>query len=351
MARLLVSVALLLDTIFRENGYVPSRIIGTSEHRGLLSWDAAWYLDIARHGYDGVPQDGLRFFPTLPLLVRGVGAVIGSDTVALLLIANVSALAFGVLLHRLITDDLHDAALAERTVWLAALAPIAFVLVMGYTEAPAGAAMVGALWAARKRDWVRASVFAALAGSLRPTGMLLVVPLAFEAARGLRAARLPERPWRLLAVTAPGLGALPYVLWLQGEYGDWRLVYRTQMVPGLRGDLRDPVSSVIDAIRAIDTDLLLGLRGLWAIVLAALLVVSARRLPLSYTALAAAALLVAASADNIGSLERYGYGAFPFLIAASTLTARPVVERVVLVVSSAAMSGYALLALADIYTP
>ncbi|HEX7096312.1 MAG TPA: hypothetical protein VF183_10545 [Acidimicrobiales bacterium] len=350
-ARLLVGAALLLDAIVRENGYEPSEPVGTTRHLGLLSWDAAWYLDIAQHGYGELPREALRFFPVLPLLVRGVGAVIGSEEIALILIANASALAFGVLLHRLVHQDLGDAALADRTVWLAALAPVAFVLAMGYAEAPAGAAMVASLWMARRGRWAGAAATGAIAGSLRPSGLFLVVPLALEAARGLRKAPAIERPWRLLAVAAPVLGAAPYALWVQGEYGDWRIIYREQMVDGLRGDTRSPITSVADAIGSIDTDLLLGLRGLWALVFLALILVSARRLPASYTALAAVALVVATAAEHIGSLERYAYGAFPFVIAASTLTARPVVERTVLLVSASAMTGYALLSFMDIYVP
>src|SRR4051794_41945278 len=40
-------------------------------HTGLLGADAAWYRDIARAGYGGLPAEGLRFFPLFPLLGRG----------------------------------------------------------------------------------------------------------------------------------------------------------------------------------------------------------------------------------------------------------------------------------------
>ena len=33
---------------------------------GLLGWDAAYYRDIAEHGYAGLPADALRFFPLVP---------------------------------------------------------------------------------------------------------------------------------------------------------------------------------------------------------------------------------------------------------------------------------------------
>jgi hypothetical protein len=130
------------------------------------------------------------------------------------------------------------------------------------------------------------------------------------------------------------------------------LPYRQQTVDGLRGNTANPVTVVAHALRGLDgDDIILGLRGLWVLALLALVVVAARRLPVSYTAFAAATLVVAASTEHIGSLERYGYGAFPFLVAASTCTRRPDVERVVLLVSAAAMACYALLAFADVYVP
>ena len=57
-------------------------------------WDSVWYLAIAQGGYD---HEATRtaFFPIYPLLLRGVGLVIGSD-----LIAGVRRLAGGVLRSR-----------------------------------------------------------------------------------------------------------------------------------------------------------------------------------------------------------------------------------------------------------
>lgn len=351
-ARLVVGAALLFDAIVRA-GTMPARApIGTAVHRGLLSWDAARYLDLAQHGYGSAANENLRFFPVLPLAVRWLGALLHSDAVALLLISNVAALAFLVLLYRFVGDDLRDPGLARRTVWLAALAPIAFVLVMGYTEPIAGAATVAALWAARRRRWLPAAAAAAFAGALRPSGIFLVVPLLVEALIGLRAAAGSERVRRAIAVVAPALGTAPFLLWVHAVYGNWKLPYDVQQVDGLRGKTISPVTSVWRALHGLDgSDRVLGLRGLWALVFLALLVVAARRLPLSYTALAAVTLVVATATEHIGSLERYAYGAFPFLVAASTLTKRTTVERIVLVTATAAMASYALLAFLDLYVP
>ncbi len=39
--------------------------------QGLFAWDAAFYRDIAEHGYGALRPAALRFFPLVPLLARG----------------------------------------------------------------------------------------------------------------------------------------------------------------------------------------------------------------------------------------------------------------------------------------
>ncbi|HXW33752.1 MAG TPA: hypothetical protein VEJ87_04175, partial [Acidimicrobiales bacterium] len=57
------------------------------------------------------------------------------------------------------------------------------------------------------------------------------------------------------------------------------------------------------------------------------------------------------TASNLDSFERYALTAFPLVLAAASITARPVVERTVLVVASAGLVGYALLAFLNLYVP
>src|SRR4029078_4623430 len=94
--------------------------------QGLFAWDAAYYRAIAEHGYGDLPKAALRFFPIVRLLSRVFGVVFGgNETVALIVIANVSALVFGALLHRLALVETGDALLARRAAWYGALIPAA----------------------------------------------------------------------------------------------------------------------------------------------------------------------------------------------------------------------------------
>src|SRR4029453_11424792 len=107
IARVLVVASLALSRhLFDEIGRGPRPVqLG----QGLFAWDAAYYRAIAEHGYDGLSNASLRFFPLVPLLSRGLGVVFGgNEAVALIVIANVSALVFAALLHRLALVDTGD---------------------------------------------------------------------------------------------------------------------------------------------------------------------------------------------------------------------------------------------------
>jgi hypothetical protein len=89
----------------------------------------------------------------------------------------------------------------------------------------------------------------------------------------------------------------------------------------------------------------------WVLASAVLLVVAFRVLPLSYGLYSLAVLAVAVSGSNLDSFERYALGAFPLVIAASTLVRSRRVETTVLVVGAACTVGYALLGLLGAYVP
>ena len=101
---------------------------------------------------------------------------------------------------------------ARRAVWLLALAPPAFVLVMGYTEALAGLLAVITFYGLRSGRWWLAAVAGLLSGLCRPPGALLVVPALIEIWR----TRAQPGPWvpRLAALVAPLAGAVAYLSYI-----------------------------------------------------------------------------------------------------------------------------------------
>lgn len=352
LARVVVAGALVADRVVRAVAGPPANPIGTKLHTGLLSWDASWYQRIADHGYEPLPREGLRFFPVMPLVVRALTPP-GWRGFALVVVANVAALVFAALVYRLTMDELGDERLARRAAVLTSIVPIAFVLVMGYTEAVFGILAVSTFLLARRRSWLAAAAVAAAAGALRPSGLLLTVPLAVEAPDALGPLAWRDRGTRALAVAAPVLGTLPYLVWVQAVYGDWRLPYRVQQVPGLKGHFANPAGTIAHALGQLPRGGVdAGLHGLWALAFVGLLAaMAASPLPRAYVAFSATCLAVGVGTTSLGSMERYAFAAFPFTITIAWLADTPRRWRVVAALSVLAMAGYALAAFLDAYVP
>lgn len=355
-ARLVVLGALGLAHVLAAK--IDASIPGFTDRlsRGLLAWDGRWYLDIAERGFAALADESLRFFPLYPLVARALTPLVaGHSALALLLVSNTAALALGALVHRLVLVDTGDPALARRATWMIALVPPFYVLVMGYGEPLALSLSVACFLALRRRRWGWAAIAGFLAGLTRPVGAILAVPAAVEAARGLRSSPGTERVQRALAVVAPVAGVVTFLTWVGMRFDDPRLPLEVQNRAHLRGGFANPVATVVRAAGdLVQGDVGLGSNSVhlpWVVLTAALAVVACRRWPASYGAFAVATLIVALSARNLGSFERYAFGAFPVVLALASVTAAPWAERVVLSVSASLMAGYAVLALLLYYVP
>jgi hypothetical protein len=322
--------------------------------QGLFAWDAAFYRDIAEHGYGAVHTGALRFFPLVPLLARGLGVVfVGNDAAALLVIVNGSALLFGALLYRVARLETGDTRTAVRSAWFAAVFPPAVALVLGYAEAMFMLLSVAMFLALRRRRFAWAIPFAVLAGLTRPVGVLLALPAAIEGARAWRTASLRARFERVGAVIAAPVGSGLYLLWVRYAYGDAWLPLRIQNNRAHRGGFVDPFTRTFEGIGdLIHGDRFgSGLHVLWAGLFVVLVLVLLWRLPASYGVYAAAMVVVNLSARNLDSFERYAMSAFPLVLAVALVTDRPDVERPVLALSAAGLVGYSVLAFLGVYVP
>ena len=123
--------------------------------------------------------------------------------------------------------------------------------------------------------------------------------------------------------------------------------------PSRRGSDRFPVTNVIDDARDFssgDHDTA-RLHLLTIAVCIALLVVLARRWPASYTLYAASALLLALTARNLDSLERYMLSTVPFVLALADVVDTEGRERVALVLAAAGLVAAAALAFTGSLVP
>jgi hypothetical protein len=316
-------------------------------HSGLLAWDASWYRDIAKAGYDGVATEGLRFFPLFPMLARAVSWLPGADAgFGVLFVANASALALGFAIYQLVMHERDDPELARRAVWLVYLAPPAFVLVMGYAEATFMTFAAISLLGVRSRRWWLAAIFGFLAGLTRPVGVLLAVPAVVEGwqHRDAKAA---------VPAVAPVAGLLAYLIWAAHRSHDFFFPLRAQQDPVRRGHWVDPVRAVSHNVHELFSGdhVSAGVHAVSAVVFVALLVVIVRRWPLSFALYAGIALVVALSSRNLDSLERYGLATIPFVLAGADVIADPQRERVVLCLAGAALVAASMLAFTGVLVP
>jgi hypothetical protein len=352
VARVLVAGSLALARHLATELHATPRPVQLGQ--GLLAWDGAFYADIARGGYDAVPREGLRFFPLFPVLGRALAALPGVDAdLGLIVVANLSALVVACLLYRLAQRETGDAELARRAVWLVALAPSAFVFVIGYAEATLMAFTLATALAVRSRRWWWAAVFGYFAGLARPVGVLIVVFVVVELVTTWKEARGGTRVAQVAAVLAPPAGLLTYLLWVQARTNEG-LFYalRIHETPRLRGKAVNPLTNVGDAFSELFSGDRFGsgLHALTAVALLVLVVVLIRRWPWPYTAYAVVTLATALTASNLDSLERYALSTFPFVLAGATLL-RASWERVVWTVCGAGFVALCLLTFTGQYVP
>jgi hypothetical protein len=208
------SGTLHLNRLIDLPGSVAGAVVGPWQRD-----DGLWYQWIATGGYGAHPAQ-VAFFPLYPGIVHVVGVVFGGSFGAAALLVSTSALIAGlVLLHNLVAGDL-GAAAARRTVLYAACAPFAFFYLAPFTESLFLLLSVGAILAARRRRFLLAGGIAALAAACRLQGVVLILPLAWEAIVDAR----ERRPrWVHLAALLPvvALGAVLLFLSAQGSPGGY----------------------------------------------------------------------------------------------------------------------------------
>nr|WP_245551821.1 glycosyltransferase family 39 protein [Gordonia aichiensis] len=223
----------------------------TSVGNALSAWDGKWMLAIAEHGYGDVPYSltdarGLHtadtayaFFPGYPYLVGWIaklplvtpfGAAISLNVVLGCLTAVGAARLGADCVRAMGTRSPLTRGTAvdpERVglylVAILAATPMSVVLNMAYTEALFCALTVWALVGVLERNWMLAGIAACLAGTVRPTAVVIIGVVMLAAAMTLVRDR-DARSWRSrhgsgaylwLALVLSPLGYLGYlaVVW------------------------------------------------------------------------------------------------------------------------------------------
>ena len=307
---------------------------------GTVRWDAVWYIAIVRDGYEATGRDA-TFYPGYPIVARAVdrASPLG-PTAAALLVSNVSFFGALVVLHALTRREFSDR-LARRTVVLVAIFPTSFFFLAPYSESLFLLSSLLSFWWARRDRWVLAGLAAAFAAITRSIGIVLVPCLLLEAFS--KRPHTAELRTRVLGSLAPVVPLIAYALWWLGRTGDALRPFHAQA--SWMRSMTFPIFTLANALE-------LGLRGIgdpvgiyWTgdlLLTAALLVpltIAWRRLPLPYLAYAALSLLVPLTlplpARPLVSVPRYMIVIFPAFWALALVIDRPVLRRIVLLVSTA----------------
>jgi hypothetical protein len=350
------------------DGFDPASLTAPFGYFGNLlaapfaRWDSVWYLAIAQGGYDH-EVTRTAFFPIYPLLLRGVGLVIGSDLIAGVLVSLVAFWVALILLYRLASLEL-DTERARATVMLVAFCPMAYFFSAVYSESLFLALSVGCILQARMGRWAWAAVLGAAGAASRNSGVMLVVPIVLLFLYGPRGDRPPPSGsdagrfsgWRRVLPRYPvtpalawaglvPLGLAAYIGWLGLKTGNGLAPFDAQQVwfrhfagpfggvwtgtvaawDGLRQLLHGPPPPLYfdkaggDPMKVAGQNLLL----FAFLVFGAVGIVGAlRRLPIAYGAYCLAALALPISypvtPQPLASLPRYEVVLFPIFMWAAT---------------------------------
>ncbi|MEM8595958.1 MAG: hypothetical protein AAGF76_05775 [Pseudomonadota bacterium] len=309
----------------------------------LCKFDCGWYVGIAERGYQASPsstgQGNWAFFPALPLLMAGLTALTGVDTVvAGIIVANLATMAAALIGMVYIRETRGAAGESAALVFavLILIGPFSFYFATVYTEALLAASMIAALLAWRRGHSLAGGMAAGFASLTRLTGVVLAIVYAGRLWRryGLT---LPvvlwQRPELALAGLLAPIGFAVFALALYDAVGDAMAFARVQTA--FNRSLDNPLIRLWDGLMALDLlvavrhgnpsqtlSALIGIVGLW---LVGTLVV-ARRFEEAFIGLFCLLLPMASSLDSIA---RYIIGCPVLLFAAADVLARRPWARVV----------------------
>ncbi len=276
------------------------------------SADAYHYLCIARDWY--IPEGDLDrvvqlvFLPGYPIAVRLTAALTGDYLIAGMLVSLLSFAGALCVVYRLVLLD-HDEPTALRTVLFLCLMPGAFFFAAPMSESFFTLLSVSCLYSARKKRWLLAGVFGALASFTRSLGLMLFVPLFMETVSGLlHGEKKARRGLAALALVPLGFAGYCLVNYLVSGDPFRFLVYQSRHWHQELGlFFGTPAYQTRYALTA-DRDTLMGLwlPNLTAIYASlAILIAGAKRIRAGYTLWAIAYYAVAIGATWLLSAPRY----------------------------------------------
>jgi hypothetical protein len=223
IAATLAAVLLVRPDVGSEGVLVP-----------LCRWDCHWYVELALDGYDSVAQrwgSGMAanwaFFPALPVLLKGVLAVVGGEAKAVSVVATQALFLVTLFLvhaYARAVAPTADPGFPRFATLLFALWPFSLYAAVPMSEALFLPLSLATLLAARQDRWIVAGFMAALLSASRIVGVL-AVPAMMTLALGRYGLRAlvtvrPGTERALIGMALGGLGLAAFLWHLEATTGD-----------------------------------------------------------------------------------------------------------------------------------
>jgi hypothetical protein len=179
-------------------------------------FDTLHYMRIAEGGYEA--EEDSVFPPLYPAVMAGTGWLMSPilpqaerNLLAAMIISNVAFFGVLVLLYK-ITDREFQEESAKRSIMFLAIFPTSFFLLAAYSESLFILFAIGSILSARKGSFWLAGTLALLASLTRLTGVVLIIPLAYEYL-SQRQFKLSKVDLSSLAILLPILGIGGFIIW------------------------------------------------------------------------------------------------------------------------------------------
>lgn len=352
--RVMLTIVAVLATVYLPEQQGLHYVFHRS-HNVLLDvwarWDSEYYLDIAKYGYP-LRSELLAFYPVYPVLMSTFAPLLGFDYVLSgVVVSSLSCFLALVYLYKLAAWEFgHE--VAGRTILYIAVYPMAFFLLAVYTESTFLLLTVAAFYYARRGRWWAAALVAFLVPLTRSNGIVIVLPLAYEAwsqaGGGLQGMRTLIPRLQLSQIVAVIAAPLGFLTWL--AYFGWLVqdplayVHRVSQPPWDRMTSA-PWNTLITAIAHLgNTDLTTLSQTVNSVDLAvAVLLIEACvlswwLLPRVYAIYLSASVLFLLSSQvadwPMQSMPRYAVVLFPCFFLLARLGSSPRWDRVILLIGA-----------------
>ena len=278
-------------------------------------WDAVWYDQIARHGYEWQldtlkGQAASASFPLYPTLVGLILSAVPS--LSFFWTASIlSNLATFAALWLIVAQLVPREDVAGRTVALTLMSAGSFYLSIPYTEGLFLLLVVGTLIATKRRQYEVAGVLAGLAATTRAHGVALV---AVPVLAAWLDSKLPAQQRWLRAAAAALMFLVPfgiYLWWLNGVQGSAGAFVNRQ---NMWGGATYPFQALV-ALAQYPTRISGWLHGGFWFLAVGLLIRYWRKLPIGEVLFCAGALAISTYQESFHGVYRYIVPLVPLTIA------------------------------------